>query len=102
MNSLRFTPEHVSQPLKVIIVASPESGDGKTSVAKSDHKGIGHSRHCRGGESHLFLQGFCHFGSLIDLAQLIAPRSILGEVLLHVMHEIPHAFAPVVASDLVV
>jgi capsular exopolysaccharide synthesis family protein len=35
MNSLLFARERGSQPLKVIVVTSPEPGDGKTSVASN-------------------------------------------------------------------
>ncbi len=35
MNSLLFAPERGMHPLKMVVVASPETGDGKTSVASN-------------------------------------------------------------------
>src|SRR3982750_4827696 len=69
--------------------------------SKPGHKGIGHSRYCRGGKIGLFLQSLCHLGSLVDFARLVMPRSILFKMPLHIGDQIPPAFAPVVARDLV-
>ena len=55
-------------------------------LAKSVHSAIGHSRHRRGGQSRLFLQGSCHLGGVVDLAQLIVPWPILLKVPLRVTH----------------
>jgi hypothetical protein len=70
--------------------------------AKSDHKGIGHSRHGCGGAGRMSFQGLCHFGLLVKLAELIRPRPILLEVPLHIRDQIASPLAPVVAGHFVV
>src|SRR3954465_5480526 len=60
------------------------------------------SGHCCGDKSRLFFQGLCHFRSVIDFAQSVSPRSILGQVPVYVINQIAPAFAAMIASDFVV
>jgi hypothetical protein len=46
----------------------------------------------------MFLYSFCHFGRLIEIAQLVVPRSILGQMPLDIRHQIAHALPSVMAG----
>lgn len=50
----------------------------------------------------MFLQDLCHFGLLVDFTESIVPRSILGEVPLHIADQIAYAFAAMVAGHFIV